>query len=159
MYKIKEEMSLLFDLLWAQDGNNSLKQIIWRSHSDDKNPNNPGPSSKRTDTRRVLGDMYIPREDVNKWACELVEKVKSASEGVSRIILHCSANLTDIQTQDPNYNPCALRWKNMIEEITNRMWGMFNETGIFMVFCRHGFTLVITDMVQSSEQYVFGSLY
>jgi hypothetical protein len=152
-------MSLLFDLLWAQDGNDSLKRIIRRSHSDDENPNNPGPSSEWTDTRRVLGDMYIPREDVNKWARQLVEKVKSASEGVSHIISHCSANLTDIQTQDPDYNPCALRWKNMIEEITNRMWGIFDETGVFMAFCRHGFTLVITDMVRSGEQYVFGSLY
>jgi hypothetical protein len=25
-------------------------------------------------------------------------------------------------------------------EITNRMWGIFDETGVFMAFCRHGFT-------------------
>ena len=33
----------------------------------------------------------------------------------------------------------------MREEITNRMWGIFDETGIF-------FFLVISDMVRSGEQ-------
>lgn len=40
----------------------------------------------------------------------------------------------------------------MVEEITNRMWGVFDETGVFIVFCRHGFALTITDMVRSGEQ-------
>ena len=80
MYKLKEEPSLLFDFLWAQDGNDSLKRIIRRSPTDD--PTKPGPSCERTDTRNVLGDLYISREDVNKWARELVEKPKPISEGV-----------------------------------------------------------------------------
>jgi hypothetical protein len=54
--------------------------------------------------------------------------------------------------QDPNYNPCAERWKNMKEELTNKMWGVFDETGVFMAFCRHGFTLILMDMVRSGEQ-------
>ena len=40
----------------------------------------------------------------------------------------------------------------MTEELTNHMWGIFDKTGVFMAFCRHGFTLVITDMVRSGEQ-------
>jgi hypothetical protein len=43
----------------------------------------------------------------------------------------------------------------MKDEITSRMWGIFNETGVFTAFCRHGFVLVIADMVRSGEQYVF----
>jgi hypothetical protein len=46
----------------------------------------------------------------------------------------------------------------MVEELTNQMWGIFDETGVFMAFYCHGFTLVITDMVQSGEQYVLPSL-
>ena len=41
----------------------------------------------------------------------------------------------------------------MIETLTNWMWGIFDETGIFMAFCRHGFMLVITGMVRSGEHY------
>ena len=42
----------------------------------------------------------------------------------------------------------------MQEEFTNCMWGLFDETGVFMAFCRHGFALIITDMVRSGEQCV-----
>jgi hypothetical protein len=42
----------------------------------------------------------------------------------------------------------------MKEEITNCMWGIFDETGIFIAFCHHEFALIITDMVQSGEQCV-----
>jgi hypothetical protein len=83
MYKLKEEPSLLFDFLWAHDGNDSLKRFIQRSHPAGEDPTKPGPSCERTDTRRVLGDLYISWEDVNKWAWEVVEKVNAASEGVS----------------------------------------------------------------------------
>ncbi|KAI6020774.1 hypothetical protein PISMIDRAFT_53038, partial [Pisolithus microcarpus 441] len=49
-------------------------------------------------------------------------------------------------------NLCAGRWKNMREDATLRMWGIFDEAGIFMAICRHSFSLVIVDIVQSSEQ-------
>lgn len=39
----------------------------------------------------------------------------------------------------------------MINELTARMWGIFDETGIFLALCRHGFVLVVADMVQSGE--------
>jgi hypothetical protein len=42
----------------------------------------------------------------------------------------------------------------MKEEITNRMWGIFDETGVFTAFCHHGFALIIADMVRSGEQCV-----
>jgi len=43
----------------------------------------------------------------------------------------------------------------MSTDITKRMWGVFDETGIFLALCRHGFTLVIADMVRSGELSVF----
>ncbi|KAG1905546.1 uncharacterized protein F5891DRAFT_976459 [Suillus fuscotomentosus] len=49
-------------------------------------------------------------------------------------------------------NPCAGRWKNMRDEKMRKMWGVFDESGIFMSACRHGFSLLIADMVQSGEQ-------
>jgi hypothetical protein len=52
---------------------------------------------------------------------------------------------------DDDYNPCADRWKNMKEDVTRRMWAIFDETGIFLALCCHGFSLVIADMVRSGE--------
>ncbi|KAJ7306958.1 hypothetical protein DFH08DRAFT_918538 [Mycena albidolilacea] len=54
------------------------------------------------------------------------------------------------QWGDPS-NPCSGRWKNMINNVTSKMWGIFNETGIFLALCRHGFALVVADMVRSGE--------
>jgi len=39
----------------------------------------------------------------------------------------------------------------MKDDITKKMWGIFDETGIFLALCRHGFTLVIANMVMSGE--------
>ncbi|KAJ7747085.1 hypothetical protein B0H14DRAFT_3097053 [Mycena olivaceomarginata] len=47
------------------------------------------------------------------------------------------------------------RWarsrKNMINDVTSKMWGIFDETGIFLALCWHGFALVVADMVRSGE--------
>jgi len=40
----------------------------------------------------------------------------------------------------------------MKDQHTARMWSVFDETGIFMAVCRHGFSLVIADMVRSGER-------
>jgi hypothetical protein len=48
-------------------------------------------------------------------------------------------------------NPCAAQWMNMVNEVTARMWGVFNETGIFLALCRHGFVLLVADMVCRGE--------
>jgi len=40
----------------------------------------------------------------------------------------------------------------MRDEKTRKMWGVFDESGIFMSACHHGFSLLIADMVQSGEQ-------
>lgn len=39
----------------------------------------------------------------------------------------------------------------MMDAVTKRMWGVFDETGLFLSLCRHGFSLIMADMVQSGE--------
>jgi hypothetical protein len=39
----------------------------------------------------------------------------------------------------------------MNDNLTSRMWGVFDETGIFLALCRHGFVLLVADMVRSGE--------
>ncbi|KAG1871810.1 hypothetical protein DFJ58DRAFT_713769 [Suillus subalutaceus] len=80
-YELQNEPTMTFRLLYAMDGNNSLKRV---EHSDEE-------------------------------------------------------------------NLCAGRWKNMVDEKMKRSWGVYDETGIFLAVCRHGFCLLIADMVQSGE--------
>lgn len=148
--KLQGQLDLDFSMLLAMDGNDSLKRLLRRSPSD--NPEVVGPCNERVDTRQVEGDFYISREDVNKYARELVEESKKLEASVRcTMSLFLTSHCLHL-VQDPDYNPCAERWKNMIDEITNRMWGIFDETGVFVVFCRHGFALVVADMVRSGEQ-------
>ena len=46
---------------------------------------------------------------------------------------------------------CEERWKNLSDELTSKMWGIFDETGIFIALCRHSFVLLVADMVRSGE--------
>jgi hypothetical protein len=39
----------------------------------------------------------------------------------------------------------------MVNDANEKAQGMYNKTGGFMAFCRHGFVLVIIDMIQSGE--------
>ncbi|KAJ6456531.1 hypothetical protein C8R45DRAFT_943716 [Mycena sanguinolenta] len=36
-------------------------------------------------------------------------------------------------------------------QAADKMWGIFDETGIFLALCRHGFVLVIADMIKSGK--------
>ncbi|KAG2117688.1 hypothetical protein BD769DRAFT_1629740 [Suillus cothurnatus] len=51
----------------------------------------------------------------------------------------------------PAENSCEGRWKNMDDTKTKKAWGIYDETGVFIAVCHHGFCLLITDMVQSGE--------
>jgi hypothetical protein len=39
----------------------------------------------------------------------------------------------------------------MKEAVTGKAWAMYDETGIFLSLCRHGFVLLVADMVRSRE--------
>ncbi|PPQ86052.1 hypothetical protein CVT24_012964, partial [Panaeolus cyanescens] len=60
--------------------------------------------------------------------------------------------ISESTKEPPNPNVCEDRWKNMKNEKTSKMWGIFEETGIFLVVCRHGHVLMVMDMVRSGEQ-------
>ncbi len=51
-----------------------------------------------------------------------------------------------------NASPCEEQWKNILDERTFKMWGVFEETGFFLSLCHHGSILIGADMVKSGEQ-------
>ncbi|KAF8202827.1 hypothetical protein K438DRAFT_2102387, partial [Mycena galopus ATCC 62051] len=137
MYKLEGEEELIFKLLVTMDGNNSLKRILRREkiHSDGDTGTGAefavGKSKERMDNRDAGENYYLDREKVNRWSKQRI------------------AEMMPMEGDDPN--PCADRWKNMIEDVTAKMWGIFDETGIFLCLCRHGFVLMIVDMIKSGE--------
>ncbi|EIW82713.1 hypothetical protein CONPUDRAFT_163795 [Coniophora puteana RWD-64-598 SS2] len=136
-YNLQDEKKLRFDILYTMDGNDSLKRIYRRSSGEDNGADAdicPSAANDLPTAFQLHDDRYIPREIVDKWA------VRNGRDLV-----------TDESAEVDENNPCASRWKNMKDDKTKRMWGIFDETGLFGSVCRHGFSLVIADMVRSGE--------
>ncbi|PPR03885.1 hypothetical protein CVT24_008145 [Panaeolus cyanescens] len=138
-YKVADEPQLVFDMLVTMDGNDSLKRIVRRKEDGTGKAGEVGESSERPDAREVQGDYYLTQQEVDKWARDVVhnalEKASGDAEG----------------TEGDGTTPCEGRWQNMSSEATAKMWGIFDETGVFLCLCRHGFALVVLDMVKSGE--------
>ncbi|KAI6124642.1 hypothetical protein EV401DRAFT_2068853 [Pisolithus croceorrhizus] len=115
----------------------------------------------------VVSDLVLKalRRDTPDWAAiggyestarDIGERFVGDDHYLSRSFIdQFGVGVSDESLTEPtsdNDNPCAGRWKNMKGDVTSRMWGIFDEAGIFMAVCRHGFSLVIADIVQSSEQ-------
>lgn len=138
-YILKGEEKLKFSMLYTIDGNDSLKRILRREEPPEPAPVTTeggvqplGASSEVKDSRTAGRGIYLTREQVDEWAKEvLMEEVPGYN--------------------DDDNNPCAERWQNMKAELTAKMWGIFEETGLFLALCRHGFVLLLADMVHSGE--------
>ncbi|KAJ7619742.1 hypothetical protein FB45DRAFT_1033581 [Roridomyces roridus] len=127
-YRLEGEDELIFSMLVTMDGNDSLKRVLRRGPGDD----GPGETNERWDDRDASDGYYLPRAQVDEWA---------------------RRRLANILPSDDNgaENPCKERWKNMLNDVTAKMWGIFDETGLFLCLCRHGFALVMVDMLRSGE--------
>lgn len=59
------------------------------------------------------------------------------------------------EVDEPQLENCASNWKAAASTEKKRMWGVFDETGIFASACPHGFVLWLVDMVKSGELCIF----
>ncbi|KAG6884964.1 hypothetical protein C0992_005553 [Termitomyces sp. T32_za158] len=93
------------------DGNDSLKRILcWGpAFKDDNGEFIPRESKEQQDDCNINGNNYISREKVNQWA-----------KGTLEDMLPIGKDL-DENAADAESNPCAKRWKNMIDELTMHM--------------------------------------
>ncbi|KAF9036399.1 hypothetical protein BJ165DRAFT_1417245 [Panaeolus papilionaceus] len=133
-YKLQGEPNLKFSMLLTMDGNDLLKRLARRDRTEEMEGGRElGENHERNDPRIVRGDYYLSREEVDRWGKGSVDLIPQKTE-----------------VTDPNV--CDDRWKNMANEKTARMWGIFDETGILLVLCRHSHVLLVMDMVRSGEQ-------
>ncbi|KAJ7770254.1 hypothetical protein DFH07DRAFT_735608 [Mycena maculata] len=144
LYKLEDEVALPIPLLTTTDGNNSLSHFQLREREEVREDGStaPGASKERPDNRPIPGDYYISREEVDKWG----------EDGLEELMKDFAASAAN-EEEDGG---CEERWQNMKEDVTARAWGMFDETGIFPALCRHGFVLVVMDMVKSGELTKYG---
>ncbi|KAJ7735271.1 hypothetical protein DFH07DRAFT_870772 [Mycena maculata] len=144
LYKLEDEATLSIALLTTTDGNNSLSRFQLREREEVREDGSAvlGASKQCPDNRIIPGDYYISREEVDKWG----------EDGLEELMRDFTASADG----DEEDGGCEERWQNMKEDVTARAWGMFDETGIFPALCRHGFVLVVVDMVKSGELTKYG---
>ncbi|KAJ7021912.1 hypothetical protein C8F04DRAFT_972130 [Mycena alexandri] len=134
MLKVEDEEELTFSILVTMDGNDSLKRVFRRESPDydDEGKPLPGVSKERFDPRvaDAGGDYFLSRERVNLWD---KEEMKARADG------------------GEDKSPCEERWKNLSDDSSKKMWAIYDETGVFICLCRHGFVLMVADMVRSGE--------
>ena len=103
-------------------------------------------------------DYYLSREFVNQYANEVRSRQVQAKPD---ILLDSDQDEDDDEAGSPDHgayptagkesNPCTSHWKAAAADEMKKMWGMFEETGIFASACRHALILWLVDMVRSGE--------
>ncbi|GBE87425.1 hypothetical protein SCP_1101010 [Sparassis crispa] len=151
-YELKDEPSLEFSCMYCMDGNSSLKRLA------------PVGGRRAGDLRTLAdSDYYLPEDFIEKYADEVQSRRTLNKVDVP---LHRDTNEDAESDRGEDQTPdggdptdgdmgpvsgCTENWKAAAAEEKKKMWGVFEETGIFASACRHGLILWLIDMVRSSE--------
>ncbi|KAI0323240.1 hypothetical protein GY45DRAFT_1213278, partial [Cubamyces sp. BRFM 1775] len=154
-YELEGEDPPAFSRIICIDGNNSLKRLA-------------------TTGRRNAGDIrvfedsdyFLPRDFVDRFADEVKAHQTQPKLQLDARAPSSGAALSDEESdEDKNHmgegdptdgatttpSPCAKTWKAATADERKRVWGVFDETGVFACACRHGLLLWLVDMVRSGE--------
>lgn len=129
-FELEGEEQLKFSMFGAMDGNDSLKRVPRSKVMDTSEGNRI--NIERDDVHDGGSSYILPRTEVDHWSKEAIGDVEAVDT--------------------TSASPCEERWKNMSDDRTSKMWGVFEETGFFLSLCHHGSVLLGADMVKSGEQ-------
>ncbi|KAI9449024.1 hypothetical protein HD554DRAFT_2044479 [Boletus coccyginus] len=134
-YRLADEPSLTFDWLVSIDGNNSLKR--WDTATYGMTP--------REDSRQPRLTYWLTNEEVDRFKYEVPARKTSET----------NERRDDDWEVNPDANSdlfnCVDRWRNARSDQHKKTHSVFEETGIFVVSCRHRFVLLACDMIKSGE--------
>ena len=146
-YSLKDEPQLKFSMFVTIDGNSSLKRIERATRMRDESGKVvTSDSIERRDGRQLrTGGFYLNADEVDRYK----DEVRNRTRGKGKASAKSEAAALPIDPTEPN--TCVERWSNLANDSEKRTWGIFDETGIFAAACRHGFILLVCDMIKSGE--------
>ncbi|KAG1780889.1 hypothetical protein EV702DRAFT_1193717 [Suillus placidus] len=141
-YVLANEPLLEFGRMYVFDGGNSAKQMLT-------------PGERHAGDLCVFedSDYLLPRTFVDGFA----NKVHPRSDPdlmrptEADVVAETDDDLPVSISSQAIAAECSKNWKATASDEKKRMWNIFDETGIFLCACRHGFILWYADMVRSGE--------
>ncbi|KDQ07850.1 hypothetical protein BOTBODRAFT_139518, partial [Botryobasidium botryosum FD-172 SS1] len=152
-YKLENEEELEYGMFFLLDGGNSCKRRDRAGSPRD---------------RPFENTYFIPAAEVDRFKDDVKGKKKAQSEAVFTNPTSLeeddgSEEWVDVDEEgdptdgDAKVSPCAARWKAAGKAGKEKgMWDMYEETGLFVAICRHGFVLTVCDMIRSGELAKYG---
>ncbi|EIW73883.1 hypothetical protein CONPUDRAFT_68205 [Coniophora puteana RWD-64-598 SS2] len=137
-YRLENEQPLQFNRMFVMDGGNSAKRLA-------------------TPAGRQRGDMREFTDSDYRLSCDYVDQFANETrrrpvpEADAKDVAEPASPSHDPGVNEVNTGDCSKNWKAAASDDKKRMWGIFEETGIFVGACRHGLLLWYTDMVRSGE--------
>jgi hypothetical protein len=129
--QLDDEPSLTFRRMFGMDGNNSLKRMA-------------DFECRVGDTRTFEeSDYFLAPTFVDTFAHEVPSRKLPAPT---------QDDMAGVIPDNPAIVACPETWKAAAPDEKKKMWGIFDETGIYASACRHGQILWIADMIRSGEQ-------
>ncbi|KAK0464023.1 hypothetical protein IW261DRAFT_1427524 [Armillaria novae-zelandiae] len=129
-FKLEGEEQLEFSMFRAMDSNDLLKHILHSKTVDEME--NKKVCIEQADSCDGGSGYILPRSEVDHWSKDAISDVEVVNKETA--------------------SPCEEHWKNMLDDHTSKMWGVFEETRFFLSLCCHGSVLIGADMVRSGEQ-------
>jgi len=138
-FKLVDEPQLKYCKISIIDGNSSLRQVEWAASA-----------------RKQLfqSDYFLSVDEVNSV------EVPGTPHQVCFAFIYTVYPLLTLDDEgdglhetekDGNADHCVCNWHAALPDTLKSMFSKFDETGIFVAICCHGFILTCVDMVQSGE--------
>ena len=107
------------------------------------------------DTRELTdSDYFLNNAFVDSFAGEVQHAAETGVKEEPDVEMdNDDGYVTDVDDTQPQLEAYATNWKAAASKEKKRMWGVFDETGIFACACPHGLVFWVADMVQSGELY------
>jgi hypothetical protein len=137
LYELVGEPDLLFRRMHVMDGGNSAK------HMQTVGNQQTGDTCQFTESDYIIPCTYVDAFSNEAKSCQAPRDHQDDSDDENLAIT--------AENDNPIPNDCRKTWKAAASDEKKEMWGIFDETGISISACRHGFLLWFVDMVKSSE--------
>ncbi|KAG1743994.1 uncharacterized protein EDB91DRAFT_1236582 [Suillus paluster] len=141
-YVLANEPPLEFGRMYVFDGGNSAKQMLTPGE------HQAGDLCVFQDSDYLLPCTFVDGF-ANKVHLRLDPDIMRPTE--ADVVAETDDDLLVSVSSQAIAAECSKNWKAAASDEEKRMWNIFDETGIFVCACHHGFILWYANMVQSGE--------